>query len=258
MRGPSTSPIARERRRARVQPAWRAAGRAGRRRVEGVERAAQPDRAPRRRGQPRRAGRAAGRPAQRRERPGQRRLRLRPHDPAAEAGDVAVVGRAGDGDDRVAALAGAERERGDQDEGAPDGSHGPDLPGARAPRTAYQRSRCTTSSIGRRAAGLKSVPMVWAIGISATWVTWSYGMPSASAASRSCHRCSVVHILPAPSRRSGSDHAEAAPELVVGRYPLPYALSAMSGYPSTSTFPFAQPGWTLRTRFVQSARIYTR
>src|SRR5581483_189246 len=73
----------------------------------------------------------------------------------------------------------------------------------------YHESQCTIESSGLRLPGLKSVPMVYASGMSATCVTSSYGMPRISAASRSCMRWNVVHTVPSPRARAASmnDHA---------------------------------------------------
>ena len=59
-------------------------------------------------------------------------------------------------------------------------------------------------SSGLRGPGRNSSPIVWATGIIAACITSSYGMPSRSAASRSCGRCNVVQQVPNPRARAAS------------------------------------------------------
>src|SRR3954466_12024403 len=67
----------------------------------------------------------------------------------------------------------------------------------------FQPSKYVISSTGRRRAGLKSSPLVYATGMSAACVTVS-GMPSSRLASCSYARCRVVNTEPSPRLRSAS------------------------------------------------------
>jgi hypothetical protein len=109
---------------------------------------------------------------------------------------------------------------------------------------------------GGRSAGLKSVPIVYATGNIATWVTPS-GMPSTSRATSWFHRCAVVHTVPRPRERRASTKLQAAGRIDPNAdaretMPRPSSSRWMQGMTSSGTSSIVFASWSALsyTRFV--------